>query len=286
MYYETKATSIAPPESQLRVSVLGNFQATFEGRTINPTAAKPRQVLAILALRSNQIVPFSTLVDELWGEDIPSSAKTTMQTYILQIRRLIATAASADGRGLAKKILATSYDGYVLNMDPHRLDARRYSDLTSTGLNCLGAHRFDEAERVLSEAESLWRGPALVDVRRGEQLALECHRLDELRLMATEVRFEALIKSGRSQVALADLGACAAQHPFHERLHSLHMVALAENGRTSQALTVFNRLRAVLIEELGFEPSMPVQLIYQDLLHGRTPRLHCAAGLAEVERGA
>src|SRR5690606_792280 len=100
--------------SMMRIKVLGPLEATRNGQSVAPTAAKPRQILALLALRAGEVVPVPTLVEEIWGEDPPRSALTTMQTYILQLRRLIGRSSDS---GSAKDILVTRYNGYLFPAD-------------------------------------------------------------------------------------------------------------------------------------------------------------------------
>ncbi|NDZ87429.1 hypothetical protein G3I23_17995, partial [Streptomyces sp. SID10115] len=71
----------------MRVKVLGPLGADVNGVNVVPTASKPRQILALLALYPRRVVPISTLMEEIWGVDLPASAMTTLQTYILQLRR-------------------------------------------------------------------------------------------------------------------------------------------------------------------------------------------------------
>ncbi|MFI8364882.1 BTAD domain-containing putative transcriptional regulator [Streptomyces sp. NPDC085612] len=74
------------------IDVLGALAVRENGVSITPTAPKPRQVLALLALHADQVVPVSALIEELWAGEPPRSARTTLQTYVLQLRALIATA--------------------------------------------------------------------------------------------------------------------------------------------------------------------------------------------------
>ena len=69
----------------MRISVLGSLDAELKGIPILPTAAKPRQILALLAIYANQVLPVSALMQEIWGDAPPRSALTTLQTYILQL---------------------------------------------------------------------------------------------------------------------------------------------------------------------------------------------------------
>src|SRR5438067_806049 len=73
----------------VKIGVLGPLSIDHNRSSIVPTAGKPRQVLAMLALRAGHTVPVSTLMEEVWGNAVPRSAATTLQTYILQLRRQI-----------------------------------------------------------------------------------------------------------------------------------------------------------------------------------------------------
>ncbi|MFJ7968349.1 BTAD domain-containing putative transcriptional regulator [Streptomyces sp. NPDC096324] len=79
------------------IDVLGTLAVRYNGVSITPTAPKPRQVLALLALRAGQVVPVGVLAEELWGAGPPRSARATLQTYILQLRELISAALDSGG---------------------------------------------------------------------------------------------------------------------------------------------------------------------------------------------
>ncbi|MEV6197262.1 AfsR/SARP family transcriptional regulator [Streptomyces sp. NPDC051920] len=81
------------------MNVLGTLAVRHNGVSVTPTAPKPRQVLALLALRAGQVVPVGVLAEELWGAASPRSARTTLQTYILQLRELISAALGGSSGG-------------------------------------------------------------------------------------------------------------------------------------------------------------------------------------------
>lgn len=74
------------------IDVLGELAVRENGVSVTPTAPKPRQVLALLALHADRVVPVASLTEELWGQRPPRSARTTLQTYVLQLRELISAA--------------------------------------------------------------------------------------------------------------------------------------------------------------------------------------------------
>ncbi|WP_037662490.1 winged helix-turn-helix domain-containing protein, partial [Streptomyces aurantiacus] len=78
------------------IDVLGALAVRENGISITPSAPKPRQVLALLALNADRVVPVSALSEELWGASPPRSARTTLQTYVLQLRELIDRALTHD----------------------------------------------------------------------------------------------------------------------------------------------------------------------------------------------
>ena len=100
------------------VKVLGPVSVTVRQRSILPTAGKPRQVLTLLVLHADRLVTVPTLMEEVWGESAPRSAATTLQTYILQLRRLIACALDQDPTRQAKDVLVTQPGGYLLEVAP------------------------------------------------------------------------------------------------------------------------------------------------------------------------
>lgn len=247
----------------MQIKVLGAMDMTVAGRSYVPSAAKPRQVLALLALRAGEVVPVDTLIEEVWGDDPPRSALTTLQTYILHLRRCISSA--SDGAD-AKQILATRFNGYTLDGHVVEVDADRFRRLVRSGLNCMEIGDQATASRTLSEALALWSGQALVDLTRGASLSIEATSLEHSRMSALEARIEADLELGRHQMLLGELPMLVARHPMNESLCEKLMLALYRSGQQWRALNAFQELRKVLTEELGIEPSPRLQSLQQAML--------------------
>jgi DNA-binding SARP family transcriptional activator len=261
----------------MKIKVLGPLDAEVNGLSIVPTAGKPRQILALLALYPGRVVPVPTLMEEIWGSGLPQSSLTTLQTYILQLRRLLGTAMGPDVPGSAKDVLATRYGGYLLQIPPESVDVYVYERLVAEGRQAFEAGEDELAASRLREALALWEGPALVDVRVGQVLDIEVMRLEESRLVTRERRIDADLRLGRHAELIAELADLVARHPQHEGLHSQAMVALYRSGRQTSALDVYRRLRQRLIDELGVEPAPQLQRMHQAML-AVDPRLDVAAG--------
>ncbi|WP_330301448.1 AfsR/SARP family transcriptional regulator [Streptomyces sp. NBC_00503] len=275
----------------MKIQVLGALAVRENGISIAPTAPKPRQVLALLALHADQVVPVAALIEELWGDTPPRSARTTLQTYVLQLRALIATAleagsiradgtkadgtkadgTKADGAGpdatpTAKDVLVTLPGGYLLRTGGGTHDVREFDRLAGMGYRAMDAGDFPTAARLLREALSLWSGSAFADVQGGVQLDMEAKRLEETRLCALDQRIEADLRLGRHRELLAELTVLASRYRTHENLHGQFMLALFRSGRRGEALDVYQRLRATLVRELGLEPSAAPRRLQRSIL--------------------
>ncbi|MFG3104739.1 BTAD domain-containing putative transcriptional regulator [Streptomyces sp. NPDC048182] len=246
------------------IEVLGALAVQENGASITPTAPKPRQVLALLALHADRVVPVATLTDELWGQTPPRSARTTLQTYVLQLRELIAAALARDAGAAgaprtAKDVLVTMPCGYLLAAGGGGSDVRAFERLSGTGYRAMDAGDFPGAARQLREALALWTGTALADVQAGPQLQMEVKRLEESRLCALDQRIEADLRLGRHRELLAELTVLVNRYRTHETLHAQFMLALYRSGRRGEALETYQRLRTLLVKDLGLEPSAALQ---------------------------
>ncbi len=180
----------------MKIQVLGPLHAEAGGLPVVPTAGKARQILALLALHPGQVVPAPRCGTRSGGPGRPCSAQTTLQTYILRLRRCLAAALGQDGAVRARQLLATGHGGYLLRADPADVDAFAFQRAARAGHEAFEDGDSERAARLLREALALWRGPALVDVRAGSALRIQLVRLEESRLLAVERRIDAELRLG------------------------------------------------------------------------------------------
>ncbi|MDQ1008573.1 DNA-binding SARP family transcriptional activator [Streptomyces sp. V4I23] len=248
------------------IKLLGPLSAELNSVSIAPNAGKPRQLLSLLAMNANQVLPVPTLMEEIWGTEMPRSALTTLQTYILQLRRLLTAALGPEAPAGAKDVLVTRHGGYLLRVPQGSVDVHEYERLVAAGRQAFDNGEDEAASAAYDEALSMWHGPALVDVRIGPILEIELARLEESRLGALERRIESDLRLGRHSQLLAELTTLIGRHPLHENLHAQCMTALYRSGRRWRALEVYQGLRGRLVEELGLEPSAHVRSLHQAIL--------------------
>jgi DNA-binding SARP family transcriptional activator len=248
---------------KLSVQVLGSFSASLRQQIVTPTAGKQRQLFALLALRSGQVVTTSTLAEELWGSRMPPSFAVTLQTYIFQLRRRLA-GALPEGQD-PKRFLSTRHSGYLLEC---QTDVEEFKRLARAGREAAEAGQPRTASEFLRHALTLWRGPALADVRLGAVLEVEAAALAQTRLGTIETRIECDLAMGRHNAVIGELISLVAEYPLNENFCGLLMRAYYHSGHTSQALDAYRRLREALNRELGLEPGPRLQRVHQSILSG------------------
>jgi DNA-binding SARP family transcriptional activator len=234
----------AATDSKLDLCLLGPLVVSKGGQRIAVAGSKPRALLAILALEVGHVVSADRLVEELWPEEPPDTAAHAVQVYVSQLRK-----------ALGADAISTRRPGYVLELDPERIDVHRFARLAEQGRTALRAGDPIAAERALRAALALWRGPALADFTYEPFAQSEIARLEELRLVALEERVEADLELGRHAGLVSELEGLVHAQPLRERTRAQHMLALYRSGRQAEALAAYRRAREALVEEVGIEPG-------------------------------
>jgi DNA-binding SARP family transcriptional activator/tetratricopeptide (TPR) repeat protein len=231
--------------------ILGPLEVWDRGRPIEIRRGKQRVLLALLLLRAGEPISTDGLVDGLWGESPPPTAKASLQNYVAQLRR-----------SLGPGVLTSEGGGYRLDVTPEQTDLGRFERLTTESRGETGRGRVEK----LREALALWRGPPLADLVFEPFAAEEIGRLEELRTAALEDAIDAELSLGRADGLIGELEFLIAEHPFRERLRAQLMLALYRSGRQADALDVYRQTRQLLLDELGIEPSAPLRQLEQAIL--------------------
>jgi DNA-binding SARP family transcriptional activator len=250
----------------LEFSILGPLEVADDDRVIRLGGPKQRATLAILLLSANRVVSVERLADDLYAGAPPVTAVTQVQRQVSELRKAIGAAA-----------IETRAPGYVLHVEPERLDLHRFEHWTTEAAQALGRAEHARAAELLTHALDLWRGAPLADVAYEPFAQTAIGRLEEVRLAALELRFEAELALGGHATALAELEALVWDNPLRERLRALLMVALYRAGRQADALEVYRAARQTLVDELGIEPS-PALADLQRAILAHDPSLDLGGG--------
>jgi DNA-binding SARP family transcriptional activator len=238
--------------------LLGPLQVHDGTGWVGAGAGKVRLLLAALLVRAGQVVPTDQLVDELWGAHPPKTAPTQIHGYVLRLRRLLD---DRDGR-----VLATVAPGYRLA--DAATDAAEFAALAERGHQARrdGAH--ERAAGLLADALAMWRGPAFADVPASDRVAAAAVRLEEERLAALDARIDADLACGRHTALVAELSLLVGEHPLRERFWQQLMAAQSGAGLRAEALHTYQRVRDVVVEELGVEPGAALRDLHRRILDG------------------
>ncbi len=263
----------------MEFGLLGPLEVRKGERVVPVGGAKQRALLAILLLHANEVVSRDRLIDALWAERPPGTADRSLDHQVSRLRKTLEPS----------EMLVTRSGGYVLEVEPEQIDARRFERLLEEGRRANAAGKPADAAEALREALALWRGDALADLAYESFARTEIERLEELRLAALEERVDADLALGRHQALVAELESLTAKHPLRERLRGQSMLALYRSGRQAEALRVYSETRKRLVEELGIEPGEALRQLEQAILR-HDPSLdlalsaHAGAGPARPRR--
>ena len=227
----------------LSFHLLGRLQAYDDDVELDLGSRKQRAVLALLLLNANRVVSTERLIDELWGDSPPSTARATLQVYVAGLRKALSDGGAS---------LRTRAPGYVLEVDAGALDLDRFTQLRAE------AREAPDAERragLMHEALMLWRDAPLPELRTEPFSTAAVAQLEQLRLAALEERIDADLALGREPALVTELESLIAEHPYRERLRAQLMLALYRSGRQADALDAYQAGRRVLQEDLGLEPG-------------------------------
>ena len=250
-------------------SVLGPVRAWRDGREIDLGSPQQCGVLGLLLLGGGRPVAVEALVDQLWGELAPSSARETVRTYLSRLRRALPV-------GESGSMIDSGRGGYALPLAPGSLDLLVFEDRVARARGARADGDNAGAAGLLREALALWRGPALAGAR-GKFVANERARLDQLRLVALEERLALDLDLGRHAEVLAELASLVVGYPLQERLRELQMLALYRCARQADALEVYRSVRGLLDRELGIEPGPDLRALHERMLRA-DPTLDLTSG--------
>ncbi|WP_354637866.1 AfsR/SARP family transcriptional regulator [Kitasatospora camelliae] len=250
---------------ELRIAVLGPVRAWRADRELGPGTAQQRAVLAALALRGGQVASVQELIEGLWGDEPPASAAVALRNHVSRLRAVLET----DPR--EPRLLVSLAGGYALRLAPDGLDTARADRLAAAAERARATGDPERAVRLLDQALALWQGVPLIGVP-GEYAERQRHRLTERRLALLEARLGLELDLGRHTAAAAELTALAEEHPAHEGLRTLQMLALYRCGRQAAALAGYQRTRRHLAEELGIDPGPELAEMHRRIL-GSDPAL-------------
>ncbi|HEV3171681.1 MAG TPA: BTAD domain-containing putative transcriptional regulator [Actinocrinis sp.] len=244
----------------MEFALLGPMLVRADGAPVRIPGNKQRVILAALLLRGNRVVSIDELIDLVWDDAPPITARTALHNHVMRLRRLL-------GPVEGERVI-TQAPGYVFRVADMELDVLQFTRLCEQGRELARDERWEQASCAYGDALALWRGEALLDVDCVRLRREEATRLAEAHTQAWRARIEAELNLGRHEVAIPELTRLAARFPLDEPFRAQLMLSLYRCGRRAEALDTYQSLRRVLAAELGVEPTAAVRDLHMRILSG------------------
>jgi DNA-binding SARP family transcriptional activator len=214
----------------------------------------------LLLAEANRAVAVERLIDAIWDEAPPETARNQIYICISRLRKL------CDDAGLPD-LIGTASGGYILRTPDDELDLRVFERLVRLARIAAGEGRYLEAEGDYRRALALWRGDALTV---GNSRVLQGFEtlLIEQRVSVLEEWVNVRLKLGSYHDVVGDLMDLVTRFPLRERARAQLMIVLYRSGRQAEALEVYRAGRKILVEQLGIEPNEELRRLERDILSG------------------
>ncbi len=241
----------------MRFSVLGPLSAEADdGTPLVLRRPSQRSTLAVLLLHVGQPPTRGLLIEALWGDRPPGDAETALRVRMRDVRRALA----------GHDRLVTHQSGYQVRVGPGELDADNFRVLAGHGRAALDHGSPENAARLLDQAGSLWREPALADLPDTQVMQPIAAELEGLRRDTSELLLDARLALGQHREILPRIRSLIAADPFCEHPHVQLMLALYRCGQKAAALSAYGRLRDLTARELGQDPGPEAKMMLDQIL--------------------
>jgi DNA-binding SARP family transcriptional activator len=232
----------------LEIRLLGAVEVVDGDRVFDCGPPQQRHVLAVLATAVGRPVTPEALIDRVWDE-APAGARRTLHVYVTRLRRLF-------GESLPRRS-----GGYVLDLDPDRVDIHRFASLVERARDGAGTWR---------EAVALWRGEPLAGLPgQWAERTREAWRRDYVEAVLAWSEVE--VAAGNPGTVVGPLAELAGDYPLTEPLAAMLVRALHAAGRSAEALDHYAKVRRRLAEQLGTDPGTELRQLHQTILRGEQP---------------
>ncbi|MFI5729041.1 BTAD domain-containing putative transcriptional regulator [Kribbella sp. NPDC051587] len=243
---------------QLRIEILGPLRVFWQDEPVALEAQRLQTLLAVLALRANQVCTAEDLLDLVWDDKPPGTGLKILPPYIYRLRRVLPT-----------EVLQRTTNGYILRLPPGTLDIADFEAAADHAAALRDNGDLDGAATAYTQALDLFRGEPLAGLP-GQFLAAQRRRLTERRNKVFADRVDVDLARGHTTDLIAELVPAVAAHPFDERLAGQLMQALTADGRQAEALDLYTRTRQTLIDQLGIEPGPALRDLHQSILRNES----------------
>ncbi|MFI6393735.1 BTAD domain-containing putative transcriptional regulator [Nonomuraea sp. NPDC050540] len=244
--------------------LLQRIGARTEGEVIDIKRPQLVRLLAVLLLAKGKPVSEMRLTERIFDDARPGEVRTqNIQTLVSLLRAVLSDPLD--------KVAA----GYLLKVNPERVDALRFEERVTRARELLGTDH-TEAARLFRVALQEW-GPRVEELCGPEPLPglkgdWAEHERNTLRSQYREALLQCLeieLESGRHERLIPELVRLSNADETgrdHQELARLLMLAYARAGRVPEALSVYRRI-AERKQEMGLDVDPRLTQLYRYLIN-------------------
>jgi DNA-binding SARP family transcriptional activator len=203
-----------------------------------------RPLVEALALSRKYGASIVALVDAVWPQQPPTTAKSSIQNQIARLRH-----------SFGRELIVKSGDRY-------QLVATTDIDAIDRAAATCGQFRLAPHDvRAVADVLDGWNGEPYADLPDHPRAQAERARLHHVqnRLVETLALSRLIDPAGDHEAAIIDLTVRTSTNPLHEQAWELLVTALHLSGRRTEALGTFTRFVDVLDQQIGAAPSRRFQ---------------------------
>lgn len=244
--HDPKGAEVDDTEHLCDIRCLGVLELRCAGSLLPNISGRIAKLLALLAVNANTVVSVDQISSALW-EDPPNSSRQQVYNAVALLRRKLDKLA-----GQSSISIHGSQAGYRLVTPRESIDILRLQDLVAEADTLEAAGDLAAAAQLLNEALKEWRGGALTGISSAG-LTNVAVALDEQHLAVAERAGTLHFRLATTTAPLAELVQLVRAYPYREPLRAIVMKLLHLNGRSTDALSLFEEGRRMLAEELGVD---------------------------------
>lgn len=252
----------------MNFGVLGPISAwSNDGDPVPVGGPRQRCVLGALLVELGKEVTVERLIEYLWDDDPPRTARSVIQVQISHLRRAF------------PDVIKTTAGGYLAGVQPHEVDLHRFRNLVARARAAE-----DPAEEVVlwDDALACWRGQPFSGTGSEHLWHAVARPMIEERWTAWTSWAQCAFALHRYTEIITRLTPLVREDPLRERLQYFLIAALYRSGQRASALAVFQECREYLAEELGVDPSPEVMDLHGQILRDTESQVGRIVGAAEA----
>lgn len=258
-----------PDQPFLQIQTLGTFRVLRDGRTLIQDkhwgGRRIKLLLKAILVHGLQDIPKDILIEDLWPEGDPNASLRNFKVTLHRLRRIL----EPDLGKHSRSAFIHLKDNLIsLDMDRCWVDVQAFLQLCKDVKRAVLARENQIILELGRQAMTLYKGDFLPDDPYApwvemKRLALKDEYIATVMIMADIYR-----NQNQWDAAAECCRLVLAEDPCHEQAGAILMDMLARQERRSDALKVYEQLRAALEHDLGVEPDPGLDAAYRRIRSG------------------